>query len=185
MVASGPTTPRQVTSARSTTSGARATAGWVRLDPSTQTTRVGTSPEPSRTAGATAAAPEPGAALLGGRQHGRRVGMSAVEPLRLAAQGVAEPAARFGDPLPRAPRPRAVGAPGPPPVAERAGEQRDGAEGREEQQLRSEEEREGDRDGHRGNGRDPRDTSPMSLGWGCGTMDLDVVRAHRGPTPWG
>ncbi len=108
-------------------------------------------------AGRPAAAPERGPALLGGHQDGRRVGMGAVEPFRLAPERVAEPAARLRDRR-RVRRDLAsVRPPGPPPVAEGAGEQRDGPEGGEEQQLRTEEDREGDRHGHRGDGRDPRD----------------------------
>ena len=103
-------------------------------------------------------------ALLGGHQDGRRVGMGTVEPFRLAPERVAEPAARLGD-CHRVRRDLAsVGAPGAPPVAEGAGEQRDGTEGSEEQQLRTEEDREGDRHGHGGDGRDPRDAPAMSFG---------------------
>ena len=132
--------------------------GWVRrrsLDPGDAGGHLARAqPHP----GGPAAPPEPGEPLLGGRQDGRRVGMGAVEPLRLAAQRVG----RAG----RAPRATAAAcaatsrrcarpAPHRSPRAPASSET--GPERREEQQLRPEEEGEGDRHRHRGHGRDPRD----------------------------
>ena len=157
----------------------RATAGWVRVDPSTQVTRVGTSPQPSRTPRGPAAPPDPASRCSAVASTAARVGMSAVEPLALAAQRVGEPVAGLARPRLRGQRPHG-GARARSPTGRRApGEQQHRTEQREEQQLRTEEDGQGDADGHRSHGRDPRDPRPRAARGGLRALDLELLGAHR------
>ena len=163
-------------------------------------------PSPSRTRAEPAAPPERRRAAAR-RSRGRppgRDGCGRAVPPRCAARRRAGRAPRSSCGRVRREL-AAVRAPGPPPVAEGTGEQRDRPERREEQQLRAEEDREGDRHGHRRHGGDPRDprrvaaravaagqwTSTSSvLGGGAGhgaevrrAVARDAAPADPGPPP--
>ena len=102
------------------------------------------------------AAPQSGSTLLGRGQHPGRVGMDPVQALSLTAQGGGQAAAGQPD-LPLVARQgTSVLATGANAVTERAGQQRDGAERRKEQEPRSQEEGQGDGNRHRSQGCDPR-----------------------------
>ena len=111
--------------------------------------------------------------------------MSAVEAQPLVGQ-------RRGEPLARPPHGRRVGgrpAPGsptsPPSVAERGGEQHDRSELGEDEELRSQEQSESDADGNGRDGGEPRHPGAVTLGWRCGTGDLDDLLWPWWAEAWG